>query len=455
MKARLTKTVGLAAMAVAFIAASNPAHAENRFIAAHSGKCLDLSGPTHDNGGNIHQWDCHGNDNQRWHLEPYGEDGYHRIRNQYSDKCLDVQGWSHDNGANIHQWDCGDGENQQWHLEYAGHNYYMLQARHSGKCLDVAGISGDNGANFHQWDCVNGDNQRFKIRNFGSYTETQHPIVLVHGVSGFDQLGGLFNYFFTVPYNLERSGAEVRVASVSAFGSSEDRGEQLLDQIYNWGFGKVNIIGHSHGSPTARYAAGERPDRVASVTSVSGVNKGSRVADVLREIVQPGSDFEGTLSDVVDKMAEVINILTGQNHDQNSLAALISLSKPEMEDFNNRYPHGVDTSSYCAPGGARDNWLQDPWGNWHQVKYYSWTGNTASTNWADPLNGPIAFLGTVFDLPSDGLVDVCSARLGQVIGEEYHMQHADAVNHLFGIRGWTNPVSLYRQHANRLKNQGL
>ncbi|TDT44475.1 triacylglycerol esterase/lipase EstA (alpha/beta hydrolase family) [Halospina denitrificans] len=454
MIARLMRTLGVLAMACGLIAAANPAHAENRLISLHSNKCVDVSGPSHDNGTNIHQWSCHGNDNQRWYLENY-EDGYHRIRSKYSDKCLDVSSASHDNGANIQQWDCGDGENQQWHLAYAGNNYYMLKARHSGKCLDVSGVSHDDGANIHQWDCVNGDNQRFRVRNSGNYTETKFPIVLVHGVSGFDKLGGLFNYFFTIPYNLERSHAEVRVASVSAFASSEERGEQLLNQISNWGFQKVNLIGHSHGSPTSRYAAAQRPNRVRSVTSVDGVNKGSRVADVLRGTLSPGSNFEGTVSDVVDKMGNLINILTGEWHDQDSLAALTSLSKAGMQDFNDRYPQGMDTSSYCAPGGARDNWVQDPWGGWHEVKYFSWTGNTASTNWADPLNAPISFLGTVFDLPNDGLVDVCSARLGKVIAEDYDMQHADAVNQLFGIRGWTNPVSLYRQHANRLKNLGL
>jgi triacylglycerol lipase len=35
------------------------------------------------------------------------------------------------------------------------------------------------------------------------------------------------------------------------------------------------------------------------------------------------------------------------------------------------------------------------------------------------------------------------------------MNHVDAINHLFGIRGWTEPVPLYRQHENRLKNKGL
>ena len=36
------------------------------------------------------------------------------------------------------------------------------------------------------------------------------------------------------------------------------------------------------------------------------------------------------------------------------------------------------------------------------------------------------------------------------------MNHVDAINHLFGARSWrTDPVSLYRSHANRLKNRGL
>lgn len=32
-----------------------------------------------------------------------------------------------------------------------------------------------------------------------SYTKTKYPIVLVHGVTGFDTIGGLINYFHTIP----------------------------------------------------------------------------------------------------------------------------------------------------------------------------------------------------------------------------------------------------------------
>ncbi|MES0872629.1 alpha/beta fold hydrolase [Sinimarinibacterium thermocellulolyticum] len=443
-----------AVVAAAALLASPPTQAENRFIAQHSGKCLDVADWSTANGGNIHQWACTGNANQRWRLEQT-RDGYHRLVSEHSGKCLDVAGWSTANGGNIHQWACTGNANQNWHVEYAGHGWYLLRSEHSGKCVDVSGPSTNNGANVHQWDCHGGPNQRFRILNSGNYTQTRHPIVLVHGISGFNKLGGVFNYFFAIPYQLERSHATVRVASVSAFNSSEQRGQELLNQIEGWGFPRVNLIGHSQGAPTSRYAAAIRPDRVASVTSVNGVNKGSRVADVIRGIVPPGSRFEGSAADVANRVGQLINILTGRWHDQNSLASLISLSTPGTTEFNNRYPRGVNRSAYCAGGGEWEAWASDPWGNWHHQRYYSWMGNTASTNGWDVTDPLLSFTGTVFDLPNDGLVDVCSAAFGQVIRDDYHLNHIDAVNHLFGINGWTDPVALYRQHANRLKNAGL
>ena len=66
------------------------------------------------------------------------------------------------------------------------------------------------------------------------YTQTKYPIVLVHGVTGFNTIGGLINYFHTIPWNLERDGARVHVASVAAFNDSEQRGAELARQIVPW-----------------------------------------------------------------------------------------------------------------------------------------------------------------------------------------------------------------------------
>ncbi|MEN6318324.1 MAG: RICIN domain-containing protein [Syntrophaceae bacterium] len=37
--------------------------------AKHSSKCLDVSGAGRGNDDNVHQWDCHGGDNQLWRLK--------------------------------------------------------------------------------------------------------------------------------------------------------------------------------------------------------------------------------------------------------------------------------------------------------------------------------------------------------------------------------------------------
>ncbi len=126
-----------------------------------------------------------------------------------------------------------------------------------------------------------------------NYTKTKYPIVLVHGLFGFDQAFGVFNYFYRIPGELADDGAVVYVADVSAANSSEMRGEQLLSQLETlqalYGHSKFNLIGHSHGAPTVRYVASVRPDIVASVTSVGGPNTGSPVADAVQTVAPPGS----------------------------------------------------------------------------------------------------------------------------------------------------------------------
>jgi triacylglycerol esterase/lipase EstA (alpha/beta hydrolase family) len=97
-----------------------------------------------------------------------------------------------------------------------------------------------------------------------TYTKTRYPIVLAHGLAGFDKVFGTVEYFFGIPEALRDGGAEVYLTQVSAYNTSEERGEQLLAQIEQIvatsGQPKVNIIGHSQGGLDARYVAAVRPD---------------------------------------------------------------------------------------------------------------------------------------------------------------------------------------------------
>ena len=136
----------------------------NQLIAKHSNKCLDVDGASGGDGANVHQWGCHGGNNQKWRLEPVFTTGnYYRILAHHSGKALDVSGVSTATGANVHQWEWWMGNNQLWELIPQGGGYYMIRARHSNKCLDVAGISTANGANVYQWDCHGGNNQLWRI----------------------------------------------------------------------------------------------------------------------------------------------------------------------------------------------------------------------------------------------------------------------------------------------------
>ncbi|TDT43404.1 triacylglycerol lipase [Halospina denitrificans] len=283
-----------------------------------------------------------------------------------------------------------------------------------------------------------------------SYTDTKHPIVLVHGLAGFDTVGGLVNYFHSIPYQLERSGATVHTVSVSFVNDSWTRGEQLRDQLYALPGQKFNLIGHSQGSPTSRVAAHLAPEKVASVTSVNGVNKGSKVADVLRGVLPPDSSIEGGVSAIADAAGSLINELTGSDNPQDGVAALETLTTPGTNAINDATQwRGVNRGS-CA--GTQETYHI----NGHPVRYFSWGGGGRWTNALDATDPFLVTTGLVFNQRNDGLVSTCSMKLGNVIGTHYTMNHIDAVNHLFGLRSiWTNPVSLYRSHANRLKNRGL
>lgn len=283
------------------------------------------------------------------------------------------------------------------------------------------------------------------------YTQTKYPIVLVHGLFGFDSLGPV-EYWYGIPAALRSGGANVHVTKVSAANSTEVRGEQLLLETKRilavTGASKINLIGHSHGGPTIRYVASVRPDLIASATSIGGVNKGSAVADVLLGIAPPGSLSRELIAKIGDGLAVIINALSGsQNLPQNSLAATQSLSTAGMAKFNAAHPAGVPTTA-CGEGA-------------YQVKgvsYFSWSGAQPYTNIFDVIDPGLALTSLAFaGAKNDGLVASCATHLGRVIRDDYAMNHLDEVNQTVGIVNLfeTNPISIFRAHANRLQNLSL
>ncbi len=283
------------------------------------------------------------------------------------------------------------------------------------------------------------------------YTETKYPIVLVHGLFGFANIGPV-EYFYGVPGSLRSGGATVYTPAVSATNSTEVRGEQLLLEVKKiiaaTGKSKVNLIGHSHGGPTVRYVAAVRPDLVASASSVAGVHKGSAAADVLLGIAPPGTISNAVIASAGTALATIISWLSGNpSLPQDALAATTSLSTAGSLRFNATYPAAVPTSA-CGEGAYAVNGIQ----------YFSWSGAQPFTNALDVLDVPMATVSLLFGgAKTDGLVSSCSSHMGRVIRDDYAMNHLDEVNQTVGLVNLfeTNPITVFRQHANRLQGLGL
>jgi triacylglycerol lipase len=283
------------------------------------------------------------------------------------------------------------------------------------------------------------------------YTQTRYPIVLVHGLFGFDNIGPI-EMFYGIPRALRKDGANVHVAQVAAANSTEVRGEQLLAQVKQilaaTGASKVNLMGHSHGGPTVRYVASVRPDLVASVTSIAGVHKGAPMADSILAMFPLGTPLNTVVAGLADIAARFLGIASGEPWQaQNTLAAAQSLSTAGSLKFNQAHPWGVPATA-CGEGAYAER----------GVAYYSWSVGQPFTNPLDLNDFRMALSALAFKgVPNDGQVSTCSSHLGKVIRDNYKMNHLDEVNQIMGLVSWTetNPVTVFRQHANRLKNAGM
>ncbi len=283
------------------------------------------------------------------------------------------------------------------------------------------------------------------------YTQTKNPIVLVHGLLGFDSVLGVYDYWYGIGGELKSGGAKVYTASVSASNYSEVRGEQLIRDLDNLravtGKQKFNLIGHSHGGPTIRYVASVRPDLVASVTVLGSPNTGAPMADLLSTTLPPGSAGRTFVAGFINALSAFLGGLSGNTDPQNALGALASLSTPGSTAFNNLHPEGKPTSR-CGSGANLVN----------GVRYYSMGGTSVLTNIFD-VSDPLMGAGSlVFGFEqNDGLVGQCSSHWGTVLRDNYSWNHLDEVNQFLGLRGLfsSSPASVMRAQANRLKTLGL
>ncbi len=283
------------------------------------------------------------------------------------------------------------------------------------------------------------------------FTKTRYPIVLAHGLGGARKIAGVVDYWYGITDDLKSTGAQVFVTQVSAANSSEARGEQLLQQIQQilamTGAAKVNLVGHSQGGFDVRYVMGVRPDLIASLTTVAGPHLGADLADVIAANITPNG-FSGAL---LERFGNALGSLVAMLADipdapQDALGALRTLSAAGASEFNRRFPAGL-AAARCGATPVTNG----------TIPLFSWTGASVRTNSLDFFDPVLALSTDVYSEPNDGLVGRCSSHFGQVLRDDYQMNHLDEINQFFGLTSIfeVNPISVFRSHANRLKLAGL
>lgn len=112
-----------------------------------------------------------------------------------------------------------------------------------------------------------------------------HPVVLAHGLLGFDELrlgGSRHDYFRGVSERLEGEGIVVHRARVPKTASIAARAAGLAAFVRALPAGRVNLVAHSMGGLDARYAVSRLglADRVSSVVTVGTPHLGTPLADM-------------------------------------------------------------------------------------------------------------------------------------------------------------------------------
>jgi triacylglycerol esterase/lipase EstA (alpha/beta hydrolase family) len=265
---------------------------------------------------------------------------------------------------------------------------------------------------------------------------TRFPIVLVHGWTGFENIGPL-GYFYQVRNNLEALGYPIAIAILDPYNSVDIRGEQLSNfvtaTLQAQRARKVDLIGHSQGGIDSRYAAsdagGGKGDQIGAIITIGTPHYGTPITDVALGLL-PGASTQ--------VLAFFLNFLgAAQAQQSDAEASLYTLSETYMQgEFNVLY-------------------TDDP-----RVQYMSWSGDTCigGIGCGDAVDALLLFSYQILAGiagPNDGLVPESSAVWGEYLGS-IPADHIDEIGQIAGFTGLNyDHVESFRQNARMLRDKRL
>jgi triacylglycerol lipase len=243
------------------------------------------------------------------------------------------------------------------------------------------------------------------------------PVVLVHGLFGFDRIGvpgAKLHYFRGIVRHLERLGCHAHAVRLPAAASVPQRAQILVDRITAMGHDRVDIVAHSLGGLDARYALARLglAKRVRALVTIGTPHFGTPLADLATDGPLAGAR----------RALGVLGI---------PLHALDWLSTSALERFNREVPNIPGVRYACVVGGIRDERTSVPLA-------------------IVPLH---AFLRRVSGA-NDGLVPIASQYWGETIAE-IEADHFAQVGWNIGLRGTFDAGAMYAFVIARLGNSGL
>lgn len=256
---------------------------------------------------------------------------------------------------------------------------------------------------------------------YSTKAQTRYPVVLSHGMGAQAEiLGGLIDYWGTIPGELRNNGASVYITSVNAMDSTENKAAQWKAQVLQIlavsGKGKINLIGHSHGCIYSRYAITNlgMSSKVASHTSIAGPHRGSVIADMIMGILPNWlEDIGGPVVDMVfslimgDKNGD--SVANGYALVRSNMINVFNPNTPNIpgiyyQSYAYKITNGLGGGLFLATWGLMKPYEGDndglvsvtsaKWGNFRGVidgGWWSWLGGVNHLGAVELLSAPAGY----------------------------------------------------------------
>jgi len=127
----------------------------------NSGKMMDLSACSLEDGFDIQQYDDNGTDAQKFYIEAIKgdeENGVYKIKNKASGKYLGITDGSTDDGAKVNQWSDTGNDSQKWRFQFVGRDVFKIINVGSGLPIAPWNKSKESEAKLIQYTFNSGDN---------------------------------------------------------------------------------------------------------------------------------------------------------------------------------------------------------------------------------------------------------------------------------------------------------